>query len=188
MAVERIHSINTDRITWCCADRGITLEELASELNISESTMQRVMNNDDGMTFQQLRRMADYFGRGVLFFLEAGPVDEAKIHTPQFRTLTNQKPELSPKLKALIERAEKQRDIYLSLREDLDDSDWTRFEPPQVAELQLREAAQAVRAWLGLRDENNFDSIVRRSKAAAFWSFVAMDITASGRFRSRIRS
>lgn len=158
MAVERIHSINPDRIKWCCADRGITLEELADELNISESTMERVMNNEDGMTFHQLRRMADYFGRGVLFFLEAGPVDETEVHTPQFRTLANQKPELSPKLKALIERAEKQRDIYLSLREDLDDSDWTRFEPPQVTQLQPHEAARAVRAWLGLRDENNFDS------------------------------
>jgi Zn-dependent peptidase ImmA (M78 family) len=158
MAVERIHSINPDRIVWCCAEQGITVEELAKELNISESTMERVMNKEDGMTFQQLRRMADHFGRGVLFFLEAGPVDEAQVHTPQFRTLANQKPELSPKLKALIERAEKQRDIYLSLREDLDDSDWTRFEPPQVAELQTSEAAQAVRNWLGLREENNFES------------------------------
>jgi transcriptional regulator with XRE-family HTH domain len=69
-----------DRIMWCCADRGITLEELANELNISESTMQRVMKNEDGMTFHQLRRMADYFGRGVLFFLEAGPVDDAQVH------------------------------------------------------------------------------------------------------------
>lgn len=158
MAIERIHSINPERIIWCCADRGITLEELAKELNISQSTMQHVIDNEDGMTFHQLRRMADYFGRGILFFLEAGPVDEAQVHTPQFRTFANQKPELSPKLKALIERAEKQRDIYLSLREDLDDSDWTRFEPPQVAGLQPREAAQAVRVWLGLGDENNFDS------------------------------
>ena len=117
MAVERIHSINPDRIMWCCADRGITVEELAKELSISESTMERVMNNQNGMTFHQLKRMADYFGRGVLFFLEAGTVDEAQVYTPQFRTLANQKPELSPKLKALIERAEKQRNIYLSLRD-----------------------------------------------------------------------
>lgn len=158
MAVERIHSINPDRIMWCCADRGITLEELSSELNISEATMQRVINNEDGMTFHQLRRMADYFGRGILFFLEAGPIDAAQVHTPQFRTLANQKPELSPKLKALIERVEKQRDVYLSLREDLEDFDWIRFEPPQVAELRPREAAQVVRTWLGLGDENSFES------------------------------
>jgi Zn-dependent peptidase ImmA (M78 family) len=158
MAVERIQSINPERIMWCCADRGITLEELANELNISESTIQRVMNKEDGMTFHQLRRIADYFGRGVLFFLEAGPVDEAQVHTPQFRTLANQKPELSPKLKALIQRAEKQRDIYLSLREDLEDSDWLPFEPPQITGLQPNEAAQAVRTWLGLGDKNKFDS------------------------------
>ena len=73
--------------------------------------MERVINNEDGMTFHQLKRMADYFGRGVLFFLEAGPVDETKVHTPQFRTLANQKPELSPKLKALIS-AQKSREIF----------------------------------------------------------------------------
>jgi len=116
------------------------------------------MAGQDGMTFNQLRKVADHFGRGVLFFLEEGPVDEAQVHSPQFRTLANQKPELSAKLKALIERVEKQREVYLSLREDLDDADRPRFSPPVLPSDDLQEAARIARQWLGLNEQNDFDS------------------------------
>jgi len=110
------------------------------------------------MTFNQLRKVAGYFGRGVLFFLEEGSVDETQVHSPQFRTLANQKPELSTKLKTLIERVEKQRAVYLSLREDLGDVDRPQFSPPDLSDRGLREAAHIVRQWLRLDDQNNFDS------------------------------
>lgn len=115
------------------------------------------MAGTDGMTFNQLRKVADHFGRGVLFFLEEGAVDEAQVHSPQFRTLANQKPELSAKLKALIERVEKQREVYLSLREDLDDADHPRFNPPVLPNDDLQEAARIARLWLGLNEQNDFD-------------------------------
>ena len=156
--MERIQSINPERIAWCCADHGITSGELASELSIATATIERVMTGEDGMTFNQLRKLAEYFGRGVLFFLQAGPVDEAQVHTPQFRTLANQKPELSAKLKALIERVEKQRAVYLSLREDLDDTDRPSFSPPELPHHHPREAARVARQWLDLSDYNSFDT------------------------------
>jgi Zn-dependent peptidase ImmA (M78 family)/plasmid maintenance system antidote protein VapI len=156
--MERIQSINPERIAWCCADQDMTPGDLASELGIASATMDRVMDGKDGMTFNQLHKIAEYFGRGVLFFLEAGSVDETQVHTPQFRTLANQKPDLSAKLKALIERVEKQREVYLSLREDLDDGDRPSFTPPDLAGQSPHEAASVARAWLGLGDQNNFDS------------------------------
>ncbi len=156
--MERIQSINPDRIQWCCADQDITPAELAVELGISTASMERVMQGQDGMTFNQLRKVADYFGRGVLFFLEAEEVDDAKVHSPQFRTLANQKPELSDKIKALIERVEKQRSVYLSLREDLDDSDRPPYYAPNLPTDELREAASLARRWLKLTDQNNFDT------------------------------
>ncbi|MDP2761138.1 MAG: ImmA/IrrE family metallo-endopeptidase [Sideroxyarcus sp.] len=156
--MERIQSINPDRIAWCCADLGITSDQLAAETGIAAATMEHVMAGNDGMTFNQLRKVADHFGRGVLFFLEEGAVDEAQVHSPQFRTLANQKPELSAKLKALIERVEKQREVYLSLREDLDDADRTRFSPPVLPNDDLQEAARVARRWLGLNEQNSFDS------------------------------
>jgi Zn-dependent peptidase ImmA (M78 family) len=156
--MERIQSINPDRIAWCCADLGITPDTLAAETGIAAATMEHVMAGKDGMTFNQLRKVADHFGRGVLFFLEEGPVDEAQVHSPQFRTLANQKPELSPKLKALIERVEKQREVYLSLREDLDDADRPHFNPPVLPNDDLHEAARIARHWLGLKEQNSFDT------------------------------
>lgn len=156
--MERIQSINPDRIAWCCADLGITPDQLAVETGIAAATMEHVMARKDGMTFNQLRKVADHFGRGVLFFLEEGPVDEAQVHSPQFRTLANQKPELSASLKALIERVERQREVYLSLREDLDDADRPRFAPPVFFGDDLQEAARTARQWLGLSEQNDFDS------------------------------
>ena len=156
--MERIDSINPERIAWCCADRGVTPSDLAMELGIPAASMDRVMDGESGITFNQLRKIAEYLGRGVLFFLEPGPVDEAQIHTPQFRTLANQKPELSPSIKTLIERVEKQRAVYLSLREDLDETNHARFNPPELSNNNPRAAARIVRSWLGLGDKNGFDS------------------------------
>ena len=156
--MERISAINLDRIRWCCADIGVTLDSLTSELGIASASIERLKAGEDALTFNQLRKIADYLGRGVLFFLEPEPVDEIRVHTPQFRTLANQKPELSNKLKALIKRVEKQRDVYLSLREDLDETDRPLFSPPQIQAQNIYETTLIVRSWLGLKEVNNFDS------------------------------
>lgn len=156
--MERIQSINPQRIAWCCADYGITPGDLANELGIAANSMERVMAGEDGVTFSQLRKIADYFGRGTLFFLESKPVDETQVHTPQFRTLANQKMELSTSLKKLIERVEKQRAVYVSLLEDLDETERLRFNPPMLPAGDLRKAALITRAWLGLSHENDFET------------------------------
>jgi Zn-dependent peptidase ImmA (M78 family) len=156
--MERIQSINPERIMWCCSDYGITPSVLASELGISAASMDRVMAGKDGMTFNQLRKVSEYFGRGILFLLEAEPVDETQVHTPQFRTLANQKPELSTSVKKLIERVEKQRAVYLSLLEDLEETEQIRFNPPKLPHNDIRDAARIAREWLRLTDENTFDT------------------------------
>jgi Zn-dependent peptidase ImmA (M78 family) len=156
--MERIKSINPERITWCCADHGTTPGELASAVGIAPATMERVMAGEGGLTFGQLSKVASFFGRGTLFFLEPGPVDEAQAHTAAFRTLANQKPELTPRLKVLIERVEKQRKIYLSLREDLDDAVVSHFDEPDLSRDDPKEAAMAARRWLRLGESNSFDT------------------------------
>jgi Zn-dependent peptidase ImmA (M78 family) len=157
--MERIHSINPERIAWCCDDYGVTLDNLAAEVRVSIATLNRVVNGEDGgLTFSQLSKIARYFGRGVLFFLERDPVNADQVHTPEFRTLANQKPELSAKLRALIERAEWQRSIYLALREELADADLPRFEPPDVVRNNVNEMARRVRAWLALGIVNSFET------------------------------
>ncbi len=156
--MERIPFVNAERIRWCCADRGITLTDLARETGIAVATLEQLGPESAGLTYKQLRKIADFFGRGVLFFIEPDPVNEANAHTPQFRSLANQKPELSPKLKTLIERVERQRDVYLSLKEDLDDVEQAVFDPPPLPANDVPEAARLAREWLAIGAENTFDT------------------------------
>ncbi len=156
--MERLESVNIERIQWCCADMGITLDELAHELGLSQTALKFLQTGEGGLTFNQLRSIAEHFGRGVLFFLEQAPVNAESFHSPQFRTLANQKPEISAKLKAFIERVEKQRDVYLSLREDLDAENRPVFNPPNLEGLSVEQAAHVARQWLGLADANNFET------------------------------
>lgn len=154
--MERIESINFDRINWCCADFGITLETLAAEVGISNAGLEHLINGE-GITFLQLKKVADYFGRGVLFFLEFEPLSETTVHTLAFRTLANQKPELSGKMKKFIERVERHRTIYLELREELNNQDFPKFTAPKIPEGKISTAAATAREWLKLGTENTFD-------------------------------
>lgn len=156
--MERITGINPDRFLWCCADRGVSVEECASTTDIAMANIEKLLAGEPSLTFNQLKKVAEYFGRGVLFFLEQTPVNDAAVHSPQFRTLANQKPELSARIKALIERVEHQRTVYLTLRDEVDDGNLPRFTPPPLDELTPKQAAAAARTWLGLGPNNDFES------------------------------
>jgi len=156
--MERLDFVNADRLRWCCADHGITEDELATESGVSKSALDKVLQGERGLTYKQLKQIADYFGRGILFFLEGEGVTAEQVHTPQFRTLANKKPQLSAKFRRLIERVEKHRDFFLALKEDTEAEDFPRFEPPDLAALDTAEAARIARQWLGLGPNNTFDS------------------------------
>lgn len=156
--MERLESLNPDRIVWCCGDRGISIDELAAETRIPYTSIERALNRDSSLTFGQIQKIASYLGRGVLFFLEPGPVDEQAVHSTQFRTLANQKPALSPKLKSIIERAEKQRAVYLTLLEELKLSDTQNYSPPDVRGKSPTEAANLAREWLRVDEANSFEA------------------------------
>jgi Zn-dependent peptidase ImmA (M78 family) len=153
--MEYIQQINPDRIHWCCDDYGITPDQLAGHLKMSPTRFESVMAGENGLTFKQLRAVANYFHRGALFFLDSKPVREAQVRTPQFRTIARRKPGLLPELKALIERVERHCDLYLSLCEDLGEKD-PRFDPPELPARNPARAAQIVREWLCLEEENDF--------------------------------
>lgn len=156
--MNKLHGINPSRIGWCCEQHGITVAELAERVDIAPTTLERVMHGEDALSVRQLEKIAAYFERGLLFFLEATPVDTQRISSVQFRTLRSHKPELSPKLTALVERVERQRQIFLSLLEDLgEDADRPWYPTELDLEGQpIKEAAAQVRNWLGLDAEDGF--------------------------------
>lgn len=169
--MERIAGINPNRFLWCCADRGVSVEECASTTDIAMVNFDKLLAGEPSLTFNQLRKVAEYFGRGVLFFLEQSPVNEEVVHSPQFRTLANQKPELSARIGALIERVEHQRAVYLTLRYEVDDGSYPRFAPPQLDSLAPKQAAAAARAWLALGPSNDFESYRRAIEAQGLLVF-----------------
>lgn len=156
---DKIQHVNPDRIVWCLDEHRIGLEDLASELNIALSTLSRALEEEPALSVRQLSQIAQYFNRGMLFFLEAESVAEDRVHSTQFRTLTNQKPHLSRKVKALVERVERQREVFISLLEDLDeptDPEWrpSGFEFNQTDD--VKRLAGVARAWLGLTATESF--------------------------------
>jgi Zn-dependent peptidase ImmA (M78 family) len=155
--MERLQDINIGRIAWCCNDYGISPDDLANEVGISHASMNRLMEGEGGLTFNQLARIAKFFGRGVLFFLQAGDVQAETVHTLAFRTLANQKPELSSKIKTLIERVEHQRTIFAGLRDDLGTDELPTFDPIELPP-EPTEAARLVRQWLQLPLRNTFET------------------------------
>ncbi|MEQ9068504.1 MAG: hypothetical protein RLO18_17335, partial [Gimesia chilikensis] len=156
--MERLTNINVDRVLWSCNDLGVDPAEVAAASRIPEKTFEKLLQEQQGLTFRQLKQLANFFGRGALFFLEEGKVDEERIHTPNFRSLTKQKPALSANTRSIIERAEKQRKIYLELLSDLRPEAIVAFDPPEVAGSLPAEAAGIARAWLQLGETNSFDT------------------------------
>lgn len=173
MIMERAQNINPQRIVWSCEEFGITPDILSTQLKISRENFNKTLNGEDGITVNQLRKIARYFERGLLFFLEEEPVNEETIHSPQFRTLNSQKPFLSPELKVLIERIEKQREIYLNLLDDLgieEEFDWNRFRLPSNSIQDIKQSANRIRNWLGFTERETFNSY--RSKVESKGIFV----------------
>ena len=154
--MDKIDNINVQRILWCCDYKRISIDDLSRALGIAKNTIDKLIEGSDSLTYNQLRKLANYFDRGVLFFLEETPLVDNQVLSAAFRTIANQKFNLDSSTKALVERAEKQREIYAALVEDLDDPP-PLFVSPEISEEPVRAAAQ-VRRWLGLSDRNDFKS------------------------------
>lgn len=169
--MDRIDSINRDRVRWCANERGLSLHDVALEAGVPPHALDRLVNDGVGLTFNQLRALADYFGRGVLFFLEVGPVDEQNAHTVQYRTLTNQKPGLPHGVRKLIERVEHQRELYVALRDELRDDDDQFFKPIDLSGISPSDAAGLARRWLNLSDEKTFDGYRKAVEAKGILVF-----------------
>lgn len=154
--MERLDDINPARIKWCLDDSQITWEQLAVDVGISHDSFQKVMTGEAGLTFNQLRKIGDYFGRTALFFLEKEPVDEVKVRSQEFRSLLNQKVEINKTIKKVIRLAEWQREVFVDMVEDLGTENRIRFNPPALDGLTPIRAASVARQWLKLGKPHSF--------------------------------
>jgi len=167
-------NINPNRLQWCCDMLGINLESLSQEVGIAYHTIEKVMDNETALSIKQLNKVAAYFNRSLLFFLEPTNPQEEKVYSVQFRTINNQKPIHSPKIRALIERVERQRKVYLSLREELGEeipSDWYPYQLDISGN--VKTITSNVRQWLGLGDQYDFDMLRESVEAKGVMVFVS---------------
>ena len=160
--MKKITGINPQRIQWCCDEWGITLEQLARDVRISSKTLQQAMSGENTLSVTQLCKIATYFDHGLLFYLEKKPVNESTVHSLQFRTITNQKETISPQLRKLIKRLERQREIYISLLEMLREEELRNSWFPSdlgLSDQDTNHSAQKIRNWLGLHEQIDFDEL-----------------------------
>ncbi len=153
-------AINPNRLQWCMSTVDVDLDGLSLELHIAKQTLEQVMENQKALSVNQLEKIANYFKRSLLFFLDPNEASEDKIYSPQFRTINNQKPISSPKLRAFIERVEKQRKTYIGLMEDLDEPlniDWR----PKIKRntKDIKSISTYVRQWLNISVSDSFETI-----------------------------
>lgn len=179
--MERIDQINPERLRWSIDDHGLSMADVARKAGIASKTLEQAVTGDIGLTFKQLKNLADLLGRGVLFFLEPSPVDEDTVHTPQFRTLANQKPDLSTEIKGIVERLSRVRDIYLDLMDE--DEDRPVFKAPRLTGKTPEQAAVIARRWLGIDTESKQDFESYRRAVEARGVFVFLSASYAGRWK-----
>jgi hypothetical protein len=94
----------------------------------------------------------------MLFFINPAPIEEEKILSAQFRTINNRRPIHDRKLSALIERVEKQREVYLGLREDLEMPCKANWYPGDLdlSDRNKKVVAEKIRNWLMIPDIRDF--------------------------------
>lgn len=151
--MERLGPINLQRVKWVASDQGIDPADLGDYANLPAKAWQKVLRGEDGLTYAQLQTLGKRVGRQPLFFLDPKPVDESSVRSVQFRSTTEGVTELSGELKKLIERSEKQRDVYVALRQESEDPGPAKFSPPIRPGDTPEVAAVKVRAWLKLPTE-----------------------------------
>jgi len=152
-------SINPSRLEWCLNAVQIDIKHLSAELHIAPKTLEQVMDSQKVLSINQLEKIANYFKRSLLFFLEPEEVQDENIYSLQFRTINNQKPIHSPKLRAFVEQVEKQRQVYINLLEDIDEPLKADWRPNLDWNEDVKNISKNVRKWLGLSLSDSFVAI-----------------------------
>ncbi len=153
-------AINPSRLEWCLNAVQIDIEHLSTKLNIAQKTLEQAMESKEVFSVNQLEKIANYFKRNLLFFLEYEELQEDEIYSLQFRTINNQKPMHSPKFRGFVEQVEKQRHVYLGLLEDLGETINNAWYPDDLnLNEDIKSISANIRQWLGLAVSDDFSAI-----------------------------
>ena len=152
-------AINPNRLQWCMDVAEIDIDYLSLKIRVAPTTLEQAMRNKATLSVNQLEKIANYFKRSLLFFLDPSEIQEEKIYSPQFRTINNQKPIHSSKLRAFIERVEKHRQIYLDLLEELDEPTDKNWQTVHWHTNDIKQISASVRQLLKLPASYDFNTL-----------------------------
>ena len=173
--------INASRLKWCLESLELPQNIFAEKLKISIKTIEAVWQNEPSLTIKQLQRVAKFFNRSMLFFINPNEIKEEKILSPQFRTINNRKPIHSRKIRFFIEQVEKHRKIYLSLLEDLEDEFVSEWYPNNLSLIKKNniERSVVIRDWLDLNDKLEFKDLREKIEEKGIMVFVSNSFNGS---------
>ncbi len=152
-------SINPNRLNWCLEEANTSMDSFLSEINFAKSTIEKAMQKQAVLTIGQLEKIAKYFDKSLLFFIEHNDVVEEKIHSLQFRTISNQYPIHSKKLRKFIKNVENQRKVYLNLLNDLTTPASQQWQELELDVNNIKRSCSETREWLGLKENYKFDDL-----------------------------
>lgn len=75
-------AINPKRLKWCMNEIGINFEQLSPEINISKKALESAT-----LSINQLEKIANYFKRGLLFFIDPADVNEDALYSSALNEL-----------------------------------------------------------------------------------------------------
>ena len=136
-----LNNINIKRIEWCCEYYNTPMSEVASSCGVNLERLKKGL-----LTLRQLEKVANFFGRRFLFFLDKRKPTEKNSVSPKFRTISNQsKTKLSRDTIKLIEKLERHRAIYIRIYEEMYGEIPAKFNPPKTTK-----DIKKISTWLGL--------------------------------------
>lgn len=150
---EIINNINLERIKWCCAEESIELNKLAEKVKIPLSKIESV-----SLTYNQLKKIANFFGYGVLFFLNPDLPNREQLYSPAFRSIDNTGVDVDLKLRKLFRQVESHRDLYLDLQDELNEREELHLPILDKS----KNKAKLVRDWLGVTTDNKYNYDIYR--------------------------
>ena len=123
-------------------------------------------------TYKQLDRLAElYEVPRWVFISQTLPQEYHYEQQPSFRSFCNARTFQDSKVRKLVARVERYRDLLMELREDLDDA-VTPFIGPKVHKLSPREAANSARRWLNLETPLDFAGLKEKLEEKSVFIFL----------------
>ena len=161
--------LNHRVLRQCREQMGLSMDDVAKEI----PSIDQIEKDEKRPTYIQLDKLAKLYEVPRWVFISKDLPQEYRYEQkPSFRRLSNaQTFRDNSKVRKLVARVERYRDLLIELREDLDDA-VTPFAGPGVRGLSPQEAANSARWWLKLETPLDFAGLKEKLEEKSVFIFL----------------